>query len=34
MALLAAGRQHAADSLLPDLLISINAIVSGLRTTG
>ncbi len=32
--LLSAGRQHDADSLLPDLLLSINAIASGLRTTG
>jgi len=34
MELLSAGRQHDADSLLPDLLLSINAIASGLRTTG
>lgn len=27
-------RQYDADSLLPDLLLSINAIASGLRTTG
>jgi len=31
---LVAGRQHEADALLPDLLLSINAIASGLRTTG
>ena len=31
---LAAGRQSKADALLPDLLLSINAIASGLRTTG
>lgn len=29
-----AGRPQDADSLLPDLLLSINAIASGLRTTG
>ena len=34
MALFAHCRQHDADSLLPDLLLSINAIASGLRTTG
>ena len=34
MELLSAGRQHDADLLLPDLLLSINAIASGLRTTG
>jgi len=28
------GRQAAADEMLPDLLLSINAIASGLRTTG
>jgi phosphoenolpyruvate carboxylase len=28
------GRRHAADALLPKLLLSINAIASGLRTTG
>ncbi|MBE7496106.1 MAG: phosphoenolpyruvate carboxylase [Verrucomicrobiaceae bacterium] len=33
-ALLAAGDQARADSMLPDMLISINAIASGLRTTG
>ncbi|MFD0892714.1 phosphoenolpyruvate carboxylase [Luteolibacter ambystomatis] len=32
--LLTAGKQHDADALLPDLLLSINAIASGLRTTG
>ncbi|BCU76978.1 phosphoenolpyruvate carboxylase [Luteolibacter sp. LG18] len=32
--LLAAGKHHDADALLPDLLLSINAIASGLRTTG
>jgi len=32
--LLALGKQHEADALLPDLLLSINAIASGLRTTG
>lgn len=32
--LLAAGKQHEADAMLPDLLLSINAIASGLRTTG
>jgi phosphoenolpyruvate carboxylase len=31
---LVAGNQHEADALLPDLLLSINAIASGLRTTG
>jgi len=31
---LAAGRASAADALLPKLLLSINAIASGLRTTG
>ncbi len=31
---LVAGRQEKADSLLPRLLLSINAIASGLRTTG
>jgi phosphoenolpyruvate carboxylase len=30
----AAGDDAAADGLLPDLLLSINAIASGLRTTG
>ncbi len=30
----AEGQQAAADTLLPDLLLSINAIASGLRTTG
>jgi phosphoenolpyruvate carboxylase len=29
-----AGKQQEADALLPDLLLSINAIASGLRTTG
>lgn len=33
-ACLAEGRQHEADALLPDLLLTINAIASGLRTTG
>jgi phosphoenolpyruvate carboxylase len=32
--LLSAGRQHDTDSRLPDLLLSINAIASGLRATG
>ena len=32
--LLSTGRPQDADSLLPDLLLSINAIASGLRTTG
>ena len=31
---LAAGDSHAAEALIPDLLISVNAISSGLRTTG
>jgi phosphoenolpyruvate carboxylase len=31
---LAGNRKHAADALLPKLLLSINAIASGLRTTG
>ena len=31
---LATGDTHAAESLIPDLLISVNAISSGLRTTG
>jgi len=31
---LANGDTHAADALIPDLLISVNAISSGLRTTG
>jgi phosphoenolpyruvate carboxylase len=31
---LAAARVAKADSLLPKLLLSINAIASGLRTTG
>jgi phosphoenolpyruvate carboxylase len=31
---LAAGRAVQADALLPELLLSINAIASGLRTTG
>jgi phosphoenolpyruvate carboxylase len=31
---LANDRRHAADALLPKLLLSINAIASGLRTTG
>ena len=31
---LAAGNQTAAEALIPDLLISVNAISSGLRTTG
>jgi phosphoenolpyruvate carboxylase len=31
---LAKGRKHSADGLLPKLLLSINAIASGLRTTG
>ncbi|HMO65009.1 MAG TPA: phosphoenolpyruvate carboxylase, partial [Verrucomicrobiota bacterium] len=30
----ARGETAAADALLPDLLLSINAIASGLRTTG
>jgi phosphoenolpyruvate carboxylase len=30
----AAGDEPAAEALLPDLLLSINAIASGLRTTG
>lgn len=33
-ALIQAGQQTAADALLPKLLLSINAIASGLRTTG
>ncbi len=33
-ALLAAGDDDAADAMLPELLLSINAIASGLRTTG
>ncbi|MCE9611091.1 MAG: phosphoenolpyruvate carboxylase [Chthoniobacter sp.] len=33
-ALRAAGDEPAAEALLPDLLLSINAIASGLRTTG
>ncbi|KAB2638124.1 MAG: phosphoenolpyruvate carboxylase [Verrucomicrobia bacterium] len=32
--LVTAGRSQDADALLPDLLLSINAIASGLRTTG
>jgi phosphoenolpyruvate carboxylase len=32
--LLASGQTEAAEALIPDLLISINAIASGLRTTG
>jgi phosphoenolpyruvate carboxylase len=32
--LLVQGQQDAADAMIPDLLISINAIASGLRTTG
>jgi phosphoenolpyruvate carboxylase len=32
--LLAEGRDHDADTLFPKLLLSINAIASGLRTTG
>lgn len=32
--LIKAGDQAAADAMLPDLLLSINAIASGLRTTG
>ncbi len=32
--LLKAGAQSEADAMLPDLLLSINAIASGLRTTG
>jgi phosphoenolpyruvate carboxylase len=31
---LAEGRAAQADALLPELLLSINAIASGLRTTG
>ncbi|MGA0845594.1 MAG: phosphoenolpyruvate carboxylase, partial [Luteolibacter sp.] len=31
---IADGKQAAAEQLIPDLLISINAISSGLRTTG
>jgi phosphoenolpyruvate carboxylase len=31
---LAQGRRQQADMLLPKLLLSINAIASGLRTTG
>ena len=31
---LAANRAEEADALLPKLLLSINAIASGLRTTG
>ena len=30
----AAGDETGADALLPELLLSINAIASGLRTTG
>jgi phosphoenolpyruvate carboxylase len=30
----AAGDEPAADKMLPELLLSINAIASGLRTTG
>ena len=33
-ALVAQGNPDAADAMIPDLLISINAIASGLRTTG
>jgi phosphoenolpyruvate carboxylase len=33
-ALKAAGDEAAAEKMLPDLLLSINAIASGLRTTG
>ncbi len=33
-ALRAAGNESAADALLPDLLLAVNAIASGLRTTG
>ncbi len=33
-ALIAAGKNEAADAMVSDLLISINAIASGLRTTG
>jgi len=32
--ILASGDQTQADSLIPDILVSINAIASGLRTTG
>lgn len=32
--LLAEGRADAAEALLPDLLVSVNALASGLRTTG
>ena len=31
---LAAGDVTGADAMIPDLLISVNAISSGLRTTG
>ena len=33
-ALLAAGQNEAANAMVSDLLISVNAIASGLRTTG
>jgi phosphoenolpyruvate carboxylase len=33
-ALRKSGDESAADALLPELLLSINAIASGLRTTG
>ena len=33
-ALRIAGNEAAAEKMLPDLLLSINAIASGLRTTG
>ena len=33
-ALRAAGDEAAAEKMLPDLLLAINAIASGLRTTG
>jgi len=33
-ALKAAGNEADAEAMLPDLLLSINAIASGLRTTG
>ncbi len=32
--LIKTGEQSEADAMLPDLLLSINAIASGLRTTG
>ncbi len=34
LAFLAAGRQHDAITLIPALLLSINAIASGLRIAG